>query len=81
MEHVGKPATRAERTDPFISVVTVSLNAALTVRAGEPNSHAAIWAPFTDAVIQTMGASVGDDDVTVLAFGPALPEVRRLPQI
>ncbi len=31
------------------------LNASLTVRAGEPMSHAKIgWAPFTDAVIRTI---------------------------
>jgi len=31
VEHVGKPPRWAERTDPFVSVVTVSLNAAATI--------------------------------------------------
>lgn len=44
------------------------LNAALTVRANEPGSHAKIgWAQFTDAVIQTI--SVKKTNVVFLLWG------------
>lgn len=44
------------------------LNAALTVRANEPGSHAKIgWAQFTDAVIQTI--SVKKSNVVFLLWG------------
>lgn len=44
------------------------LNASLTVRAGEPMSHAKIgWAPFTDAVIKTI--SDKKEQVVFLLWG------------
>ncbi len=44
------------------------LNAALTVRAGEPNSHAAFgWHQFTDAVIETI--SNKKDKIIFLLWG------------
>ena len=44
------------------------LNASLTVRAGEPMSHAKIgWAPFTDAVIKTI--SDKKENVVFLLWG------------
>lgn len=53
------------------------LNAALTVRANEPGSHAKIgWAPFTDAVIQTI--SVQKTNVVFLLWGKFAQEKQIL---
>lgn len=53
------------------------LNASLTVRAGEPMSHAKIgWAPFTDAVIKTISAR--KKHVVFLLWGKFAQEKRIL---
>lgn len=53
------------------------LNASLTVRAGEPMSHAKIgWAPFTDAVIKTI--SDKKEHVVFLLWGKFAQEKRVL---
>lgn len=53
------------------------LNASLTVRAGEPMSHAKIgWAPFTDAVIRTI--SERRPHVVFLLWGKFAQEKRSL---
>lgn len=53
------------------------LNASLTVRAGEPMSHAKIgWAPFTDAVIKTI--SDKKNHVVFLLWGRFAQEKRTL---
>jgi uracil-DNA glycosylase len=50
----GVPIPRNGNLEKWADQGILLLNAALTVRASEPNSHAAIWAPFTDAVIQSI---------------------------
>ena len=53
------------------------LNAALTVRAGEPFSHAKYgWAEFTDAVIQTI--SDKKENVVFLLWGKFAQEKQAL---
>jgi uracil-DNA glycosylase len=53
------------------------LNASLTVRAGEPMSHAKIgWAPFTDAAIKTI--SDKKQNVVFLLWGKFAQEKRTL---
>lgn len=53
------------------------LNASLTVRAGEPMSHAKIgWAPFTDAVIKRI--SDRKENVVFLLWGKFAQEKRVL---
>lgn len=53
------------------------LNASLTVRAGEPMSHAKIgWAPFTDAVIKTISDKKAH--VVFLLWGRFAQEKRSL---
>lgn len=53
------------------------LNASLTVRAGEPMSHAKIgWANFTDAVIKTISAK--KEHVVFLLWGKFAQEKRTL---
>jgi len=53
------------------------LNASLTVRSGEPMSHAKIgWAPFTDAVIKTI--SDKKEHVVFLLWGKFAQEKRVL---
>ena len=49
---LGMPIPRSGNLEKWATQGVLLLNAALTVRAGEPNSHAAIWAPFTDSVIK-----------------------------
>lgn len=48
----GIPIPRSGNLEKWARQGVLLLNAALTVRAAEPNSHAANWAPFTDAVIK-----------------------------
>jgi uracil-DNA glycosylase len=55
-EDVGMPIPQSGNLQKWAVQGVLLLNAALTVRAAEPNSHAAIWAPFTDAVIQQISA-------------------------
>jgi uracil-DNA glycosylase len=53
------------------------LNASLTVRAGEPMSHAQIgWAPFTDAVIRTI--SENKKHLVFLLWGKFAKEKKTL---
>lgn len=53
------------------------LNASLTVRAGEPMSHAKIgWAQFTDAVIQTLASRT--ENLVFLLWGKFAQEKSRL---
>lgn len=49
---IGMEIPTSGNLDKWAKQGVLLLNAALTVRASEPNSHAPIWAPFTDAVIQ-----------------------------
>lgn len=53
-EDIGMEIPSSGNLEHWASQGVLLLNAALTVRAGEPNSHAGIWAPFTDAVIRTV---------------------------
>lgn len=53
-DDIGMETPSSGNLEHWASQGVLLLNAALTVRAGEPNSHAAIWAPFTDAVIRTI---------------------------
>lgn len=58
------------RTDlsPWASRGVLLLNASLTVRAGEPNSHAALgWQTFTDEVIKTVSSE--RDGVVFMLWG------------
>jgi uracil-DNA glycosylase len=48
----GIPIPRNGNLEKWARQGVLLLNAALTVRASEPNSHATNWAPFTDAVIK-----------------------------
>jgi uracil-DNA glycosylase len=52
------------------------LNTALTVRRGEPGSHAREWRPFTDAVIRKVDDL--DHPVVFVLWGQAALEKRRL---
>ena len=52
-DDVGVPISSSGDLTPWADQGVMLLNAALTVRAGEPNSHAKIgWHQFTDAVIK-----------------------------
>jgi uracil-DNA glycosylase len=52
-EDVGVPVPATGDLTPWAEQGVMLLNAALTVRAGEPNSHSKIgWHQFTDAVIK-----------------------------
>jgi uracil-DNA glycosylase len=52
-DDVGVPLPLTGDLTPWATQGVMLLNAALTVRAGEPNSHAKIgWHQFTDAVIK-----------------------------
>ncbi|MBV9962207.1 MAG: uracil-DNA glycosylase [Parafilimonas sp.] len=52
-DDVGVPIPATGDLTPWTEQGVMLLNAALTVRAGEPNSHAKIgWHQFTDAVIK-----------------------------
>ncbi len=52
---IGMPIPTQGDLTPWAEKGVLLLNAALTVRANEPNSHAAIgWHAFTDEVIQTL---------------------------
>jgi uracil-DNA glycosylase len=52
-DDIGVPIPRTGDLTPWTVQGVMLLNASLTVRAGEPNSHAKIgWHQFTDAVIQ-----------------------------
>lgn len=51
---VGMEIPRSGNLERWAEQGVLLLNAALTVRAGEPNSHATIWSPFTDAVIRNI---------------------------
>jgi uracil-DNA glycosylase len=52
-DDVGVPTPSTGDLTPWAEQGVMLLNAALTVRAGEPNSHAKIgWHQFTDAVIK-----------------------------
>jgi uracil-DNA glycosylase len=53
---VGVPRPNNGSLVPWAERGVLLLNAVLTVRAGEPNSHRAKgWEPFTDAVISAVG--------------------------
>jgi len=52
-DDVGVPVPATGDLTPWATQGVMLLNAALTVRAGEPNSHAKLgWHQFTDAVIR-----------------------------
>jgi uracil-DNA glycosylase len=52
-DDVGAPTPETGDLTPWAEQGVMLLNAALTVRAGEPNSHSKIgWHQFTDAVIK-----------------------------
>jgi uracil-DNA glycosylase len=52
-DDVGVPVSATGDLTPWAEQGVMLLNAALTVRAGEPNSHSKIgWHQFTDAVIK-----------------------------
>ena len=51
-DDLGVPIPGSGNLEHWANQGVLLLNAALTVRAGEPNSHATLWAPFTDAVIR-----------------------------
>lgn len=54
---IGMPIPRTGNLTKWATQGMFLLNASLTVRAGEPMSHAKIgWAEFTDAVIKTISA-------------------------
>lgn len=54
---VGIPAPTTGDLTPWATQGVLLLNASLTVRANEPNSHAKIgWHTFTDAVIQRISS-------------------------
>jgi uracil-DNA glycosylase len=53
-EDVGMEIPRSGNLERWAQQGVLLLNAALTVRESEPNSHQAIWTPFTDAVIRTI---------------------------
>jgi len=54
-EDIGMPAPSSGNLSKWAAEGVFLLNASLTVRAGEPMSHAKIgWAQFTDAVIKTI---------------------------
>jgi len=53
--------------DHWVSQGVLLLNTALTVQAAVPGSHRAIWAPFTDAVIDTLSAR--DDPMVFMLWG------------
>lgn len=66
-EDVGMAIPKTGNLDPWASQGVLLLNAALTVRAGEPNSHAQVWGPFTDAVIRAV--SEKKKDIVFLLWG------------
>jgi uracil-DNA glycosylase len=54
-DDIGIPIPSTGDLTPWAEQGVMLLNAALTVRAGEPNSHAKIgWHQFTDAVIKKL---------------------------
>jgi uracil-DNA glycosylase len=55
-DDLGVPIPGSGNLEHWANQGVLLLNAALTVRAGEPNSHATLWAPFTDAVIRIISA-------------------------
>ncbi|MBO9620942.1 MAG: uracil-DNA glycosylase [Niabella sp.] len=62
-DDIGLPIPRTGDLTPWAQQGVFMLNASLTVRAGEPMSHAKIgWATFTDAVIK----KVSDDKQNIV---------------
>lgn len=56
-DDVGVPVSRTGNLTPWARQGVLLLNASLTVRAGEPMSHAKIgWHQFTDTVIEKVAA-------------------------
>ena len=67
-EDIGLPVPATGDLTPWAEQGVMLLNAALTVRAGEPNSHAKIgWHQFTDAVIKR--ASEEKEGIIFLLWG------------
>ncbi|OLY92804.1 Uracil-DNA glycosylase [Cnuella takakiae] len=67
-EDVGIPIPRHGYLEKWANQGVLLLNASLTVRAGEANSHSKIgWEKFTDTVIQTI--SDKQDHVVFLLWG------------
>lgn len=67
-DDVGVPVPKSGNLTKWAQQGVLLLNAALTVRAGEPNSHAKIgWHQFTDAVIHTV--SEKKENVVFLLWG------------
>jgi uracil-DNA glycosylase len=66
-DDVGMAIPRSGNLEKWAKQGVLLLNAALTVRAGEPASHAAIWTPFTDAVIRNI--SVQKKGIVFLLWG------------
>lgn len=67
-DDTGTPIPRTGNLTPWAKQGVLLLNAALTVRAGEANSHAKIgWHQFTDTVIQKV--SEGRQQVVFLLWG------------
>ena len=65
---VGAPKSRDGSLIPWAKHGVLLLNAVLTVRAGQPNSHAGHgWEDFTDAVIRAVSAK--PDPVVFLLWG------------
>ncbi len=76
-DDIGIPIPRSGNLTPWAQQGVFLLNASLTVRAGEPMSHAKIgWATFTDTVIKTI--SEVKDHVVFLLWGKFAQEKRVL---
>ena len=76
-EDIGIPVPRSGNLTHWAQQGVFLLNASLTVRAGEPMSHAKIgWAEFTDTVIRKI--SEYKDHVVFLLWGRFAQEKRML---
>ena len=76
-DDIGIPIPRSGNLTAWARQGVFLLNASLTVRAGEPMSHAKIgWATFTDTVIKTI--SDKKDHVVFMLWGKFAQEKRVL---
>ncbi|MGC4038971.1 MAG: uracil-DNA glycosylase [Chitinophagaceae bacterium] len=76
-DDIGMPIPRTGNLTPWAERGVFLLNASLTVRAGEPMSHAKIgWAEFTDTVIRRI--SELKQNVVFLLWGKFAQEKRVL---
>ena len=76
-DDVGVPIANTGDLTPWALQGVMLLNAALTVRAGDPNSHSKIgWHQFTDAVIKK--ASTEKEGLVFLLWGSFAHQKREL---